>query len=100
RDYLRKLLKDIKLFFSSRRQHTRWPRDWSSDVCSSDLGPPRRGAPLTSDQTFDFQLLKILVAALLFEGDLQYDRQPDNSYAVRRSEERRVGKVCIFVLSF
>src|SRR6266508_2361950 len=27
-------------FFSSRRRHTRWPRDWSSDVCSSDLGPP------------------------------------------------------------
>src|SRR5690625_7946970 len=24
--------------FSSRRRHTRWPRDWSSDVCSSDLG--------------------------------------------------------------
>src|SRR5439155_4293155 len=23
-------------FFSSRRRHTRWPRDWSSDVCSSD----------------------------------------------------------------
>src|SRR5207253_3534622 len=22
----------------SRRRHTRWPRDWSSDVCSSDLG--------------------------------------------------------------
>src|SRR5207253_6939051 len=21
----------------SRREHTRWPRDWSSDVCSSDL---------------------------------------------------------------
>src|SRR5215510_8460931 len=31
-------------FFSSRRRHTRWPRDWSSDVCSSDLGavgPPK-----------------------------------------------------------
>src|SRR5215510_14821186 len=28
-------------FFSSRRRHTRWPRDWSSDVCSSDLGPRR-----------------------------------------------------------
>src|SRR5690625_984754 len=29
---------DIPLFFfSSRRRHTRWPRDWSSDVCSSDL---------------------------------------------------------------
>src|SRR5207253_7803519 len=25
-------------FFSSRRRHTRWPRDWSSDVCSSDPG--------------------------------------------------------------
>src|SRR6266508_5695209 len=25
------------IFFSSKRRHTRWPRDWSSDVCSSDL---------------------------------------------------------------
>src|SRR6266487_4116708 len=24
-------------FFSSRRRHTRWTSDWSSDVCSSDL---------------------------------------------------------------
>src|SRR5215475_1244576 len=24
-------------FFSSRRRHTRFSRDWSSDVCSSDL---------------------------------------------------------------
>src|SRR6266508_146306 len=28
----------IFFVFSSRRRHTRWPRDWSSDVCSSDLG--------------------------------------------------------------
>src|SRR5439155_22390410 len=28
---------DACFFFSSRRQHTIWPRDWSSDVCSSDL---------------------------------------------------------------
>src|SRR5215208_3141671 len=27
----------MPFFFSSRRRHTRWPRDWSSDVCSSDL---------------------------------------------------------------
>src|SRR5690625_1115567 len=27
----------VSFFFSSRRRHTRWPRDWSSDVCSSDL---------------------------------------------------------------
>src|SRR5690625_1949837 len=36
-------------FFSSRRLHTRWPRDWSSDVCSSDLpdlgDPPLPGTP-------------------------------------------------------
>src|SRR5439155_4933319 len=28
----------------SRRRHTSWPRDWSSDVCSSDLGS-RNGGP-------------------------------------------------------
>src|SRR6267143_6830324 len=27
----------IFFFFSSRRRHTRWNCDWSSDVCSSDL---------------------------------------------------------------
>src|SRR5690606_41017310 len=28
---------DKSLFFSSRRRHTSFSRDWSSDVCSSDL---------------------------------------------------------------
>src|SRR3712207_7348363 len=32
----------IFFFFSSRRRHTRYWRDWSSDVCSSDLGYPNR----------------------------------------------------------
>src|SRR2546429_9990672 len=32
----------IYFFFSSRRRHTRCSRDWSSDVCSSDL---KRTAP-------------------------------------------------------
>src|SRR5216684_7826455 len=31
----------IFFFFSSRRRHTRCSRDWSSDVCSSDLNSPR-----------------------------------------------------------
>src|SRR6266702_2798095 len=31
----------VFFFFSSRRRHTRWPRDWSSDVCSSDLNGGR-----------------------------------------------------------
>src|SRR5207249_9279403 len=36
-------------FFSSRRRHTRSKRDWSSDVCSSDLtflSPPASTAPI------------------------------------------------------
>src|SRR6266576_4669562 len=40
----------VSLFFASRRRHTRSLRDWSSDVCSSDLavigGGARRGKPL------------------------------------------------------
>src|SRR3989449_3964793 len=30
-------IKSFFFFFSSRRRHTRCSRDWSSDVCSSDL---------------------------------------------------------------
>src|SRR5438874_6949951 len=45
-------------FFSSRRRHTRSLRDWSSDVCSSDLGR-QPGADLARDWT-----LKILAAEL------------------------------------
>src|SRR5437870_13291578 len=42
-----KLTSDLatpSFFFSSRRRHTRWPRDWSSDVCSSDLEWVEAGA--------------------------------------------------------
>src|SRR5215510_1432509 len=35
--WLNDLLNHRLFFFSSRRRHTRWPHDWSSDVCSSDL---------------------------------------------------------------
>src|SRR5437870_9560613 len=41
-------------FFSSRRRHTRWPRDWSSDVVlfrSRESGRcPRRGRPRRGDR--------------------------------------------------
>src|SRR5690554_7074870 len=51
-------------FFSSRRRHTRCGRDWSSDVCSSDLGinkviqlaeplAPNSSIELTFDWHFD-----------------------------------------------
>src|SRR2546422_1232013 len=35
----------FSFFFSSRRRHTRCSRDWSSDVCSSDLAPAHRADP-------------------------------------------------------
>src|SRR2546430_6165790 len=38
------LMLRFSFFFSSRRRHTRFDCDWSSDVCSSDLvEPPRLG---------------------------------------------------------
>src|SRR5439155_8494642 len=43
-------------FFSSRRRHTRWPRDWSSDVCSSDL----RDQYLIGRRIGSYQILSLL----------------------------------------
>src|SRR6266481_8602616 len=40
----------VFFFFSSRRRHTRWNCDWSSDVCSSDLP---RGTKATSPIQID-----------------------------------------------
>src|SRR2546429_2594925 len=36
----------LSFFFSSRRRHTRCSRDWSSDVCSSDLAYEERRHPV------------------------------------------------------
>src|SRR5476651_1530764 len=62
-------------FFSSRRRHTRYWRDWSSDVCSSDLivfiavfpGFLRNGAPQVVDLLLQV-LLALLLAQTLFLG--------------------------------
>src|SRR5690625_6997080 len=43
----------LYFFFSSRRRHTRWPRDWSSDVCSSDLYLIEAGAILIGAAEID-----------------------------------------------
>src|SRR6266481_8131577 len=40
-------------FFSSRRRHTRWNCDWSSDVCSSDLSGLLSGE-MTRDRVNNF----------------------------------------------
>src|SRR2546422_11477241 len=48
-------------FFSSRRRHTRCSRDWSSDVCSSDLGVSEPGVPERWQDPFT--ILGILTSA-------------------------------------
>src|SRR5207253_7302001 len=92
----------------SRRRHTRWPRDWSSDVCSSDLFKNAIGFVLC------LRLVGVNVCAHLAVHGL-YGRTPQEPVAERdpvaaqihesptpaaihvpepggRSEERRVGK--------
>src|SRR5690606_40866466 len=91
-------------FFSSRRRHTRFSRDWSSDVCSSDLlktflrrhdyevevaEDGEEALPMIDGFGPDFVITDVrmprvggmdLLAALEAKGS--------------RSEERRVGKEC------
>src|SRR5438270_188826 len=51
RDYFMQRYHDV-IFFSSRRRHTRFDCDWSSDVCSSDLRR-RRGLNNTPRQRLE-----------------------------------------------
>src|SRR3712207_3438108 len=51
----------IFFFFSSRRRHTRYWRDWSSDVCSSDLETTPPPFPTTSATPPEFTLAHWLV---------------------------------------
>src|SRR5436305_15344536 len=71
----------VFFFFSSRRRHTRCGRDWSSDVCSSDLG---RG---NGKSRALLELRAYLARAAL----KQRIGIPELHL---RSEERRVGKEC------
>src|SRR3989344_5804142 len=64
-------------FFSSRRRHTRLTCDWSSDVCSSDLGGSACRRGLGWFEGPDFLLLPISVCAacvlpyaLLWPGEI------------------------------
>src|SRR3712207_8328866 len=51
------------LFFSSRRRHTRYWRDWSSDVCSSDLDEEAFAALMGADPDAAADLLADLALA-------------------------------------
>src|SRR5207249_7651344 len=90
-----RLMRAEYFFFSSRRRHTRSKRDWSSDVCSSDLevvagarrvldvrdvnlrggvGRHQHPSPVEALARRNLECLELLI--------------------VGRSEERRVGKEC------
>src|SRR2546430_10657199 len=79
----------VFFFFSSRRRHTRFDCDWSSDVCSSDLSKaerPRVGAG-------------VVRGGVLPSTEVDDRVDPVEKIACRaqelaRSEERRVGKEC------
>src|SRR2546429_1582758 len=99
-------------FFSSRRRHTRCSRDWSSDVCSSDLVESRKNRNLVSTVAAHVESgiglftglealepPEIAVLGLVIDARVRLRRcfHPalgDNPRTVPRSEERRVGKEC------
>src|SRR5688500_19468702 len=79
-------------FFSSRRRHTRLQGDWSSDVCSSDLGKWHLGRGRAREGITRWEgergrEYREWLAQHNVEDTYPYG-QPD------RSEERRVGKEC------
>src|SRR5207253_7995494 len=92
------------------RRHTRWPRDWSSDVCSSDLIGKMVEAPLHGNDVA-FEIIGVVRATRYYDlhqtppSMFFYNLQQAGPYMptlhVRvgsanpefvRSEERRVGK--------
>src|SRR5256884_4777193 len=87
-------------FLSSRRRHTRCSRDWSSDVCSSDLyfqfsiADDLRGHYGAWDKSFRSQITVVndsghSLRELCVHG-LGWQMRSDSLN--QRSEERRVGK--------
>src|SRR3712207_9525068 len=85
----------IFFFFSSRRRHTRYWRDWSSDVCSSDLR-------LEREHVAAWLAAGYAVTATDYEGlatpgphpYLNGEAVADDWIDIVRSEERRVGEEC------
>src|SRR5205085_5101358 len=94
--------------FSSRRRHTRFDCDWSSDVCSSDLtavGPDvdaSDGAEMANDEGVrlyeSLWSFRYSLVALSFGNLYQFWEQQTRDFLFdemsNRSEERRVGKEC------
>src|SRR5256886_5944293 len=96
------MLYDIHVFFfSSRRRHTRFDCDWSSDVCSSDLFRASfYRSFFAADPAIDEveklarKALPLLEQAEDHAGLVHVWPMLGSSVANSRSEERRVGKEC------
>src|SRR5256886_10220070 len=95
-----KLVEDLRVFFfSSRRRHTIFDCDWSSDVCSSDLTVL---GVLGTSEVYAFakqQGIEPLewvgfLAAAAFPLATYWVKSAADWEPVVRSEERRVGKEC------
>src|SRR6266496_4600216 len=92
-------------FFSSRRRHTRSLRDWSSDVCSSDLGLGRSviaissrnadatisacGLARSEEHTSELQSRRDLVCRLLLEKTKE---KKNNQFAYKKKSEYNLKK--------
>src|SRR5690606_39464906 len=93
-------------FFSSRRRHTRFSRDWSSDVCSSDLAsvamhylPASEGdkaglAAFQNDEYYYFLGVARTAEGTVIQLEKRAGGDPEIVASRPRSEERRVGKEC------
>src|SRR5699024_11870960 len=94
--------------FSSRRRHTRSKRDWSSDVCSSDLDQiagigitNQRETAVVWDKHTGIPVYKAIVWQSRQTEDIcknlreaGYEETFQEKTGLLRSEERRVGKEC------
>src|SRR3989440_9545809 len=86
-------------FFSSRRRHTRSDRDWSSDVCSSDLAVlimevDGLEAGLDQDAERIVEIATKNNAREVRRANTDAERTLLWKSRKQRSEERRVGKEC------
>src|SRR5215475_15544189 len=88
-------------FFSSRRRHTRFSRDWSSDVCSSDLldaikQKPARVCPLVCEHGFKAdgdRCVKIVCADGSFvNGDNECEKRRGKQPVAKRDEDDRANR--------